>query len=400
MTFSLLLWMYIRFIAGFTVAEFISVNDKNSNHAQVLNLLSDRHLLGVDFRPKIETDCDQNDTLEYLYYVDSTWTNNNKFGIYIYAESKDFFEIAQNLVNSKGGDWGYVLVPYNVKDYDEEKWGRVFEQLRSKHLIPIIQLWDVDLDDYEDQTKNAAQFLNNYVWPIKERYISVYNEPNSADFWYGKIDAGEYARILFYTIDIFKKENPDYYMLNGGLNISASTDGKNLDAFDFMFQMNQEISGIFNKLDGWASHSYPQPNFSGSPYNTGRNSIKAYETELNYLKSSLGLSKELPVFITETGWAHAEGENYNSTYLSTDTISDYFKIAYEEVWLKDDRVRAVIPFTIKYESPHDHFSWVNLDNVPYKHYDVVKSMNKLSGDPPHVDLKSVKITGCLQDTDN
>jgi len=30
-------------------------------------------------------------------------------------------------------------------------------------------------------------------------------------------------------------------------------------------------------------------------------------------------------------------------------VSNYFKKAYEEVWLKDDRVRAVMPFTVRYD---------------------------------------------------
>ena len=71
---------------------------------------------------------------------------NNKVGIYIYAEVEDFADLANELVNSNGGDWGYVLVPYNVKDYDDGKWNTLFENLSKNHLIPIIQLWDLDLD--------------------------------------------------------------------------------------------------------------------------------------------------------------------------------------------------------------------------------------------------------------
>jgi len=46
--------------------------------------------------------------IQYVYYTgnDPLWKENNKFGLYIYAENKSFFEIAQNLVNSNGGEWG------------------------------------------------------------------------------------------------------------------------------------------------------------------------------------------------------------------------------------------------------------------------------------------------------
>jgi hypothetical protein len=329
-------------------------------------------------------DCNTSDNIEYFYYEDipSDQVKNNKFGLYVYAEQKEFFELAQNLVNSSGGDWGYVLIPYNVAtDRDYDKWRGVFDRLYNKHLIPIIQLWAVDPSNYKDQTKEAAKFLDRFIWPIKERYISVYNEPNDSKFWYGRVDPFEYARILNYTVDTFKEQNTSFFMINGALNTSAPTDSNHMDAFKYMYYMNQEVMGIFNKLDGWASHSYPQPNFSGDPNDFGRWSIRAYEDELEFLKNKFGVTKELPVFITETGWAHAEGELYNASYLPVNTVAKYFKKAYEDVWLKDVRVRAVTPFTIWYDPPFDHFSWVNKDNVPYKHYEVIKRMRKVKGTP-------------------
>jgi len=92
------------------------------------------------------TQCNQFSSVEYLSYPNySSFSKpNNKFGIYIYAEEERFFRLAENLVNSNGGDWGYVLIPYNVKDRDYNKWKRVFDDLSSRHLVPIIQLWDVD----------------------------------------------------------------------------------------------------------------------------------------------------------------------------------------------------------------------------------------------------------------
>lgn len=343
-----------------------------------------------------ESSCSAGSNIEYVYYSgsDPLWKENNKFGLYVYAEEKDFFEIAQKLVNSNNGDWGYVLIPYNVKDYDTDKWGRVFDQLISKHLIPVIQLWNVDVDDYKKETKKAAEFLNKFIWPIKYRYISVYNEPNDDKFWYGKADPEQYAKILDYTIKTFKDTNSDFYIMNGALNISLPTDINGIEAFEFMKRMNEKVPGIFEKLDGWASHPYPQPNFSGNPHDTGRWSIRAYEDELGYLKDTLGVKKELPVFITETGWAHAEGEDYNGSYLPVATISEYFKTAFNDIWLKDPRVRAVMPFTIKYNSPYDHFSWVNRDKVPYLHYDVIKEMKKVEGKPPALVTGSVNLQNC------
>lgn len=354
------------------------------------NVLSD-----VDVLDNLST-CNTSDSVEFYKYkdIDKNFEKNNKFGLYIYAEYLDYLEIAQNLVNSNGGEWGYVLIPYNVKDRDTKKWEEVFSRLNQKKLIPVIQLWDVDVSMYKSQTKNSAQFLNKLVWPIRPKYISVYNEVNDSNFWYGYVDPKEYAEILNYTIDTFKQENEDFFIMNGAFNVSASDNNVSMDSFKFMNLMNNHIPGIFNKLDGWASHSYPQPNFSGSPYDTGRWSIRAYIDELNYLKNTLNVQKDLPVFITETGWAHAEGENYDSSFYPVAKIADFFKIAYQEYWLKDSRVRAVMPFTVRYKAPYDHFSWINKDGVSYLHYEVLKSLPKVKGEPPILEKESFNFTYC------
>jgi hypothetical protein len=345
---------------------------------------------------ELPANCYVQDSLDYYYYkdTDSLWEDNNKFGLYVYAEERDYFEIAQKLVNSNGGEWGYVLIPYNMDDRDLDKWRRVFGQLMNKKLIPIVQLWKLDKDNYREQTKEVAEFFNRFVWPIKYRYISVYNEPNDAAFWEGEVSPEEYAEILEHTIDTFNKVSDDYFLLNGAFNISASTTATTMDAFTYMYRMQQEVPGIFEKLDGWASHSYPQPNFTGNPYKKGRWSIAAYEDELAYLKDTLGVEKELPVFITETGWAHAEGENYNAAYLTVEKVAEYFEYAYQEVWLKDSRVRAVTPFTIRYEPPFDHFSWISKDEIPYAHYDSVRKLQKEEGSPPELVIDSVNFSVC------
>lgn len=340
--------------------------------------------------------CSHQDNIQYYYYeqVADKDRANNKFGLYIYPDSERFVTLADELVNSNGGDWGYVLIPYNLQDRDEEKWQRLFFLLHKKHLIPVIQLWNINTDEVERETKRAAKFLNQFVWPVKERYISAYNEPNDANFWYNRVDPDEYAKILNTTIDVFKKENSDFFVMNGALNITAPNASGYMDAFDYMKRMEEKVPGIFNKLDGWASHSYPQPNFSGDPLDTGRDSVRGYEEELKYLKENLKVSKELPVFITETGWAHAEGDSYNSSYLPVSEVAKNFKTAYEQVWLPDNRVRAVMPFTIWYEPPADHFAWISENGAPYEHFQVVKSMKKTAGNPEKLNTATINSIGC------
>src|SRR3990172_5400100 len=57
--------------------------------------------------PPLQILCKYEEGLSISRYAtaDPKWQPNNKFGIYVYAEVADFFELAQNLVNSNGGSW-------------------------------------------------------------------------------------------------------------------------------------------------------------------------------------------------------------------------------------------------------------------------------------------------------
>ncbi|MCL4377070.1 MAG: hypothetical protein M1409_01615, partial [Actinobacteria bacterium] len=134
---------------------------------------------------------------------------------------------------------------------------------------------------------------------------------------------------------------------------------------------------------GLASHSYPNPGFSGLPDMTGRGTIRTYEWELDLLKS-FGV-KELPVFITETGWKR-------QGILDENVVAQYYKSAFENVWLKDRRVRAVTPFVFDYQSnPFLGFSWklpqakVGLENEFYPQYYAVQAEEKVKGMPEQVE---------------
>lgn len=320
----------------------------------------------------------------------------NKFGLYIYADVIDYISIAQNLVNSNGGEWGYVLVPYNVRDYDQEKWQAFFDRLKESKLIPILQLYDIETvkaGKIEEQIGDSSKFLASLDWPIEKRFVSVYNEMNDRNFWKGDIDPEGYARILDRTIFRLKELDERFFVMNGAFNASARTGPDHLDMRTYMQRMDKEVPGIFRKLDGWASHPYPQPNFRGSPKATGRDSIYAYDWELKFLNKEFGVTN-LPVFITETGWAHAEGENYDSTYLNEQQVASNIKYAYENVWLPDDRVVAVTPFTIRFAPPFDHFSWIDKNGKPYKQYTTIQLMEKQEGKPPQIEYVTETVVEC------
>ena len=95
---------------------------------------------------------------------------NNKYGIHIISATRDEASEAARLVNNNG-DWGYITVLAESSDRNEQKWQEFFNELRRRHLIPIVRLatkpdngnWE---RPYEDEGTAWADFLDKLVWPV------------------------------------------------------------------------------------------------------------------------------------------------------------------------------------------------------------------------------------------
>jgi len=307
---------------------------------------------------------------------------NNKFGIHLAQPHEEDIKKAAELVNSNGGDWGYVTLVIQENDRDQRKWQGIFNLLRKKHLIPIIRLaTKPDGDKWKipkkEEAEEWANFLSSFNWVIKNRYIVLFNEPNHGQEWGGKVDIDSYTEVIQSFASALKSKSQDFFIMPAGFDASApSGQPEYEDEFVFLQRLVEKItSQEFEKLfDGWSSHAYPNPAFSGSAWDSGRKSIKGYQWELSVLKE-LGINKDLPVFITETGW--------NTDRLSREQIASYFQIAYENVWLPDKRVVAVTPFVLSYQAdPFLGFSWKKFQSEDfYPQFVTVKELAKTKGEP-------------------
>ena len=301
---------------------------------------------------------------------------NNIFGIHIlYPEE---VSQASSLVNSSGGDWGYVTIPIQASDKDLDKWQNFMDQCAKYHLIPIIRLatvgdyfskasWSIPTDN---DVLDFANFLNSLNWPTKNRYVVVFNEPNRGDEWGGAPDASSYAQILDYAVDIFKQRNPDFFIISAGLdNASSNIPGVSIDDFTYMYQMDSAVPGIFGKIDGLSSHSYPNPGFSQPP-NSLSEGINSFFYQDN---TAFELSdKKLPVFITETGWS--------SDKVNLEVQAKYYTYAFNNYW-KNNNVVAVTPFVFgQAEGPFAQFSFLKNggENAIYTNY---VNFPKIKGEP-------------------
>lgn len=313
---------------------------------------------------------------------------NNRFGIHIIQATPDESSPAAELTNTNG-DWGYVTVLIESTDRKHDKWQEFFNDLRRRHLIPLVRLathpegsyWK---RPYEGEEEAWADFLDRLNWPTKNRYIIIYNEPNHATEWGNKVDAESYAKVLDQVVTALKSKNQDFFVLNAGFDASAPSIPPGFeDQAIFMRKMNEAVPGVFEKLDGWVSHSYPNPGFVGSPEGFGRGTVRTYVWEMQQLRN-LGVQKDLPVFITETGWKHAEGLSYDPWLPKVDVVAKYYQAAFENAW-SASRIVAVTPFLLNYqETPFDHFSFKKIAKEGqdyYSMYQTIRDLPKVSGKP-------------------
>src|SRR3989344_3208052 len=318
---------------------------------------------------------------------------NNSFGIHILDEND--LNDAASLVNSGSGDWGYITLVIRKDERDTKRWQNAFDEMRRLHLIPIVRVASIQSDaGWEkpnfDEIDGWISFLNSLNWVIKNRYMIIGNEPNHAKEWGGEVNPEEYAEYLKTFSEKLKAKSTDFFVLNAGFDASSANTKESMSENVFVKRMVQRDPDIFNYIDGWTSHSYPNPNFSGTQDDKGRGTVKTFDWELSLLKN-LGVNKEFPVFITETGWAH-NGATENKEYADINKVTDRLKAAFEIAW-KDERIVAVTPFILNYQSePFDVFSWKKKDGIFYDFYYEVQKLPKIAGSPiqtTSVDVVSV-----------
>lgn len=302
---------------------------------------------------------------------------NNKIGIHILFDSE--LSDAAELVNSNGGDWGYALIPIQAGDKNLEKWQKFMNEARDRHIIPIIRLategdffnTKVWRRPREEDILDFANFLHSLDWPTQNRYVVIFNEVNRGDEWGGEANPARYAELLSYAVTIFKSRSPNFFIISAGMDNAAPSQGtKYIDQYSYLRQMNAAVPGIFNQIDGFASHSYPNPGFSQPPSAITPKSISSFVYERSLLRQLS--NKKLPIFITETGWSKES--------INDETQATYYQEAFATVW-QDPDIVAITPFILKASGHFAQFSFLNENGTPTKHYTFIKNLSKIKGEP-------------------
>ena len=317
----------------------------------------------------------------------SILASDNIFGLHL-TQSSDI-ESASKIINSSGGDWGWITIVIPLNNLDHQTWQDFFDKCRKYHIIPLIRLATYgDGDNWKRPTTsdidNLTNFLNSLNWPTKQQYIILFNEPNHGQEWGREVDVKSFVDISIYASQKLKELNPNFYILSGALDLAApdkKTEYKS--AKTFYQEIYNYNSDYFNYLDGIASHSYPNHGFIGTPKDTGQHSIQGYKWEIEFLKK-LGVSKKLPIFITETGWPHKEGINRRNNFYTTTTTAKFLLDAYK-LWSKDTNIKAITPFIYNYPNePFDHFSWLDSNQNLYSSYQNLVDYPKSKNNPEQI----------------
>lgn len=262
----------------------------------------------------------------------------------------------------KDEEWRFVTIPLTLDDLDNHReWQKFFDQAYQLKIIPIIRLstrFDTSIGAWQIPSRknitDLARFLSNLDWHQDEKFVIVFNEVNHAAEWGGTIDPLLYGGILKFTSNWFRSEGRNYKILPAAMDLASNNSSNTREAFSYLQSLYNFDNEIFDKIDYWNSHSYPNPEFSASPTKRGQNSIRGFTYELNWLKSKTG--KDFDVFITETGWA--------SSYLTNYYLDDYYLYALQHIW-SDPRAKAVTPFLMKGSpGPFASFSFFDAGNNP------------------------------------
>lgn len=300
---------------------------------------------------------------------------NNPLGLHLLFPEE--LPQAAQIVNDHGrGAWGYVVVPIQATDRNRDKWQKFFDNCLTNKIIPIIRVATV-VESSSWVTPNHfdiidfANFLDDLVWPVQNRYLIIYNEVNRADEYGGLVSPESYADILTQAIKIFKQKSPDYFILPSAMDNSASDRKSSIPWQEYWWRMYRHQPEIFNQIDGWNSHAYPNPDFSARPDLSGSTKIDSYKYDLKLLQNFT--SRQLPIFITEAGWS--------DRYLSAQQISLYYRYAFSKVW-SDPQIVTVAPFLLNaQDGPFKPFSFLDQNQQP-KEFVAEFSSKARVGEPP------------------
>ncbi|MCB9583327.1 MAG: hypothetical protein H6717_40210 [Polyangiaceae bacterium] len=296
------------------------------------------------------------------------------------------------------GPGGYVTVIFaDIKpgrSNAEASWKQSIAEAYARDLIPVIRMappWGDRnvraMGESPTSYKGLAQVYKNVIADLPKRdqwpmYVEVHNEANLCYEWActggslsDKTMAKEYASLLRDAADaLHSLGDSRIKVLNGALapggvtscDCATQNGAPGTLAATFLGYMNDGVPGVFDKIDAFASHSYPAKGEGWgffAPYAESGPGLTYFEKEL----AAIG-KPSMKVLITETGWT-IQHESYS---WSRDQVADFTVDALKNVWLTHPNILGITPFILR-DSAWDKFAWTQLNGTPYPVYTKVRA---------------------------
>ena len=292
-------------------------------------------------------------------------TNDERLGIHILSVTEIDEAIKLLKTKENKNDWNYVTVLLTLDDLNkEDEWVRFMKRCRKYHIVPIVRLatkargknW---IRPNRKNLVDMIDFLGDLKWPSKDKIIIVFNEVNHAEEWGGEINPQNYASTLRFVSNWARTEMKEFIILPAALDLDAPNGTNTMEAFAYLDKLYDYDKEIFTYIDAWNSHSYPNPGFVSSPRRNGKNSMKGFIRELDYLRGKT--NRDYKVFITETGW--------KLSYKTEPWLENYYTYCMQHIW-SHYQVVAVTPFVLKGSpGPFSSFSFLDEQSKPTAHYE-------------------------------
>ncbi|MEP7167719.1 MAG: hypothetical protein ABI758_07145 [Candidatus Woesebacteria bacterium] len=307
--------------------------------------------------------------LAFLLWNTPVYAKGEVLGIHILSTGE--IDQANTLLEHGDDKDKFVTIPLTIKDLDRKgDWQGFFDKCQTLKIHPIIRfVTSFENEAWKQPSRNdvlaLTKFLSDLDWHRPELTVILFNEPNHANEWGGKIDPEGFAQISAFAASWLKTEPKTYTVLPAAMDLAADGHNGTQEAFAYWQEALKAEPKLFEFFDGWNSHSYPNPAFAAAPMRTGKNSLRGYTTELDFVKKYT--DKQLPVYITETGW--------NQNVLSNVKLRSYFTQAYEQIWTKDPRIVAVTPFLLQgAPGTFAPFSFLDANGKPTIAYDAYRTL--------------------------
>ena len=317
---------------------------------------------------------------DYLYICGGTFGEWNPFGIGLVTNGDS---TQNNYVYQYAGDNGWILLIFAGIDTSttapQQGWIDSLNYLYSNtNLNIVIRLnppWGQSFYRSESDNANMTDYTTlAHAYkavvsqlPFKDNknlYFQIDNEPDLCPEWFCKTSgpvydyneaSKEYAYFFSYVADALHSIGDSRIKISTagfapGGNIQCGCCGQSNCANDkggitglqYIQGMMNAIPNIFDKIDWFASHSYPSSGIGygfNAPYNNAIIGLTYYKQELQLI------GRDVQVIITETGWATNPPDPSEPTCTQQDKATWNIN-AYNGLYLNDSLIMGVTPFML------------------------------------------------------